>query len=192
MYNLDTMQQQLETMVPESRQSWPQFSKILHPVGFAAGEYLSQPGKVADAIFYITSGIVRACLMYNDKDISLDFAFPGNFTSSYASFIRQAPAEVGLQAIGDVTGYAFYHDDIHGLYDTCHICERMGRAVAEQQYLRKYQRELSFLQYSAQERYLQLLAEHPEVVQYISIKQIASFLGIEPESLSRIRKNIRS
>jgi CRP-like cAMP-binding protein len=181
---------QLQALLKEPMVDWVQFEAILQPVTFKAGDHLSEAGKTANAVFFIETGIVRVYTLHQGKEISMDFAFPGAFTTSYASFITQQPAAVNLQAITPVSGYAFYYHDLHQLYATSHQSEKIGRLMAEYQYLNKYNRELSFLQFSAQERYAQLLKDHPEVVQHIPIKQIASYLGIEPESLSRIRKNM--
>lgn len=186
------IREQLQALLQAPMIHWEQFEAILQPVTFQAGDYLSEAGKTANAIFFIETGIVRVYTIHQGKEISMDFAFPGAFTTSYASFITRQPAAVNLQAITPVSGYAFYYQDLQRLYATSHQSERIGRLMAEYQYLNKYNRELSFLRFSAQERYAQLLQEHPEVVQYISIKQIASYLGIEPESLSRIRKNMSS
>ncbi|MDR6569488.1 Crp/Fnr family transcriptional regulator [Chitinophaga ginsengisegetis] len=188
MQGTQIIRQQLQALLQEPIVHWELFKAILQPVTFPAGDHLSEAGKTANAIYYIEEGVVRVYTLHDGKDISMDFAFPHNFTTSYASFITQKPAAVSLQAVTPVSGYACYYADLQQLYRTSHQAEKIGRLIAEQQYLRKYNRELSFLQYSAQERYTQLLHEHPEVVQHIPVKQIASYLGIEPESLSRIRK----
>ena len=190
MQGTQIIRQQLEALFQQPMTDWEQFEAILHPVSFKAGDHLSVAGKTANAIFFVEEGIVRVYTIHQGKEISMDFAFPGSFTTSYASFITQQPSVVNLQAITPVSGYAWYYPDLQKLYAVSHEAEKKGRLMAEQQYLRKYNRELSFLRYSAQERYVQLLREHPEVVQHIPVKQIASYLGIEPESLSRIRKNM--
>jgi len=185
------LQQKLLQLDPSYMEGWPHFAPLLHEVSFEAGAYLTAAGRVANAIFFITSGIVRVFARLQDKEYSLDFAFPGMFSTAYASFISQSPSEVNLQAITPVSSFAFYYEDLQQLYSAHHGAEKMGRLIAEQQYLRKYRRELSFLQHTAQERYLQLLEQHPEVIQHIPVKYIASYLGIAPESLSRIRKQLR-
>ncbi|WP_143310198.1 Crp/Fnr family transcriptional regulator [Chitinophaga vietnamensis] len=198
MPDLQTMRQQLQALLQTSPHaafdgsSQELFEALLEPVSFASGTYLSAAGKVADRLFYICTGIVRVVTMHEEKEISMDFAFPGMFSCSYASFITQTPAVVAIQAVTPVTAYAASYNQLQGLYEKSHESERVGRLIAEQQYLRKYRRELSFLQYTAQERYQQLLAEYPEVIQHIPVKQIASYLGIEPESLSRIRKHLKT
>ncbi|MEC5142811.1 Crp/Fnr family transcriptional regulator [Chitinophaga sp. 212800010-3] len=184
------IRQQLQALLQEPLTSWEQFEAMLHPVSFKTGSLLSEAGKTANAIYFLETGIVRVFTIHEGREISLDFAFPGTFSTSYASFITQQPAEVSLQAVTPVEGYVCYYHDLQALYRHSPQSEKIGRLIAEQQYLRKFNRELSFLRYSAQERYLQLLKEYPQVVQHIPVKHIASYLGIEPESLSRIRKNI--
>jgi len=170
--------------------NWHLFEPLLHPVEFSSGAFLARAGRVTSAIYFISSGVVRVFCIHQNKEVCLDFAFSGQFSTAYASFVTQTPAIVSLQAITPVKGFAFYYPDLLELYNKSHGAERTGRLLAEYQYLRKYQRELSFLQLTAKERYQQLLEEHPVVVQQIPVKYIASYLGIEPESLSRIRKAI--
>jgi len=172
---------------PGAGDNWHLFEPLLQEVHFNTGEYLARAGRISTAIYFISEGVVRVCT----EDISLDFAFPGMFSTAYASFITQTPSAVNIEAITPVTGFVFYYDDLQALYRQSHAAERTGRLLAEYQYLRKYQRELSFLQHSAQERYLQLLEEYPQIVQQVPVKYVASFLGIQPESLSRIRKNLK-
>lgn len=171
--------------------TWHLFEPLLHPVTFNTGGHLARSGSISTAIYFITSGIVRVFTTHPDKEVCLDFAFAGQFSTAYASFITQSPSIVTLEAITPVTGFAFYYNDLKALYAESHAAEHTGRLLAEYQYLRKYQRELSFLQYTAQERYVQLLEEYPHIVQQIPVKYIASYLGVEPESLSRIRKNLQ-
>lgn len=191
MTDLDQLRRALAKLYTGADENWPAFERILHPVQFEAGAFLSQAGKTANAIYYITAGTVRVVALYQEKETCLDFAFPGMFSTSYASFITQTPAGVSLQAILPVNALAFYYDDLQALYRAHPATEKIGRLLAEQQYLRKYHRELSLLQYTAAERYRQLLQEHPEIVRVIPVKYVASYLGIEPESLSRIRRNIK-
>jgi CRP-like cAMP-binding protein len=184
------VKQALLQLDKHSGDNWHLFEPLLQPVEFSNGSFLAHAGRVSSAIYFISAGIVRVFTVHRDKEVCLDFAFPGQFSTAYASFITQTPSAVSLQAITPVNGFAFYYTDLQKLYNKSHEAERTGRLLAEYQYLRKYKRELAFLQYTAKERYLQLLAEHPEVVQQIPVKFIASYLGIEPESLSRIRKGL--
>jgi CRP-like cAMP-binding protein len=184
------IKQALLQLDKHSGDSWHLFEPLLQPMECSNGSFLAHAGRVSSAIYFISSGIVRVFTVHQDKEVCLDFAFPGQFSTAYASFITQSPSIVSLQAITPVNGFAFYYKDLQELYSKSHEAERTGRLLAEYQYLRKYRRELAFLQLTARERYIQLLEEYPQVVQQVPVKYIASYLGIEPESLSRIRKGL--
>lgn len=190
MPDINQVKQALLQLDKHSGDNWHLFEPLLQPITFSSGSFLAHSGRVSSAIYFISSGIVRVFTVHEDKEVSLDFAFPGQFSTAYASFITQQPSAVTLQAITPVNGFAFYYADLQELYKKSHAAEHTGRLLAEYQYIRKYQRELAFLQYTARERYLQLLAEHPQVVQQIPVKYVASYLGIAPESLSRIRREL--
>lgn len=190
MPDTNEVRQALSHLDKHSDENWHLFEPLLQPVSFCTGSFLAHAGRISSAIYFISAGIVRVFTVHQDKEVSLDFAFAGQFSTAYASFITQQPSIVSLQAITPVSGFAFYYTDLQELYRKSHAAEHTGRLLAEYQYIRKYQRELAFLQYTAKERYLQLLTEHPEVVQQIPVKYIASYLGIEPESLSRIRRGL--
>ncbi|PWV49783.1 Crp/Fnr family transcriptional regulator [Chitinophaga sp. S165] len=190
MPDIDQVKQALLKLDKHSGDNWHLFEPLLQPVEFSNGSFLTHMGRVSSAIYFISSGIVRVFTVHEDQEVSLDFAFPGQFSTAYASFITQQPSIVSLQAITPVNGFAFYFEDLQELYKKSHAAEHTGRLLAEYQYVRKYQRELAFLQYTAKERYLQLLADHPQVIQQIPVKYIASYLGIAPESLSRIRRDL--
>jgi len=131
--------------------NWHLFEPLLHPVSFDTGAFLTSAGRISSAIYFISSGIVRVFCLHQDKEVCLDFAFSGQFSTAYASFVTQTPSIVSLQAITPVNGFAFYYPDLQQLYNKSHEAERTGRILAEYQYLRKYRRELSFLQLTARE-----------------------------------------
>lgn len=190
MADINQVKQALLQLDKHSGDNWHLFEQLLQPVEFSNGSFLAHMGRISSAIYFISSGIVRVYTVHQEEEVSLDFAFPGQFSTAYASFITQQPSIVSLQAITPVNGFAFYYADLQELYKKSHAAEHTGRLLAEYQYVRKYQRELAFLQYTAKERYLQLLSENPQVVQQIPVKYIASYLGIAPESLSRIRRGL--
>ena len=82
------------------------------------------------------------------------------------------------------------YEDLQAVYDITSIGDRIGRKIAEELYLKKMKREMSLLEDTARKRYLDLMAEQPDLIRYIPQKYLASYIGIRPQSLSRIRKTI--
>ncbi|GAB4016490.1 Crp/Fnr family transcriptional regulator [Spirosoma koreense] len=169
---------------------WALFTSIVEPVTYRKNEYLIQAGQVERYIYYIDEGLVRLFMNEDGKDISFDFVFSNDFVSAYSSFLTGQPTVFTVQALTDVQLLRFSHTDLLKLYDESHRAERIGRLIAEQAFLRKTRREIQFLTSNARQRYVQLLNQNPVLVQTISVRHLASYLGIEPESLSRIRREV--
>src|SRR4030095_9524152 len=108
------------------------------------------------------------------------------------SFITQKPSDVQIVALTDCQLQAIQYDDLQSAYKTSFLANKLGRLLTEQIYIRKTQREKDFLTKSAEERYKDLISQRSELIQLIPINKIAKYLGIHPESLSRIRKEIIS
>lgn len=175
---------------PLSEAEWAKFEPFLETITFRRSDFLVREGQVEKHIFFICEGMVRVYLVNADKEISLDFGFENSFITSYASFLQQLPSTVSIEALSETRVLRFSRDKLYRFYEASHQAERIGRLIAEYQYIRKNSREISLLKYTATQRYLQLLEQQPRLVQEIPVKYLASYLGVEPESLSRIRKSL--
>ena len=120
------------------------------------------------------------------------FMFENDYVSAYYSFLSRRPSLMAIQALTPVIVYSMSEKDLDRLCNESKNAERIGRLNAERIYRRKEEREISLLTMSATERYTELLKRSPQLFQQIPLKYIASYLGIQPESLSRIRKQLAS
>ena len=190
MNNLDRLRQRFDALSPQTDDEWLRFLPIVESVAYEKNEFLIQAGQVEQYIYYVVEGMVRLFLNNDGKDISLDFVFSNDFVSAYSSFLTGQPTAFTVQAMTDVQAIRFSRTNLLSLYDQSHKAERIGRLIAEQAFLRKTSREVQFLTSNAKQRYVQLLEQNPLLVQTISVRHLASYLGIEPESLSRIRREV--
>lgn len=190
MTTLDRLRQRFDTLSTQTDDDWVRFSSVVEPVTYQKNELLIQAGQVEYYIYYVADGMVRLFLNDDGKDISLDFVFSNDFVSAYSSFLTGQPTAFTIQALSDVQALRFSRSNLLTLYDQSHKAERIGRLIAEQAFLRKTSREVQFLTSNARQRYLHLLEQNPVLVQTISVRHLASYLGIEPESLSRIRREV--
>ena len=106
------------------------------------------------------------------------------------SFITQTPSNVAIQALEDVTLVLIKHEDLNTLYSKSTFWEKVGRVVAEREYIELQQSSWRNGPLPAKEKYLTLLKENPGVVNRVPLHYIASYIGVTPETLSRIRKKI--
>lgn len=152
-------------------------------------------GETENYLYFIVEGIVRFFMHKThptepSKEITFSFIAKNMFYSAYDSFITRNPCEYNVQALQNTVVYRIHHLDVHDLYENTKIGNYIGRISAEQLYLKKAQREISLVSHNAEERYLNLLKSYPEYILQIPLKYIASYLGITPQALSRIRKQI--
>ena len=190
MNSLDRLRQRFDLLSPQTDADWQLFSPIVELVTYQKNALLIEAGQVEHYIYYLDEGMVRLFLNNDGKDISLDFVFSNDFVSAYSSFLTGQPTLFTIQALTDVQALRFSRTNLRALYNQSHPAERIGRLIAEQAFLRKTNREVQFLTSNAKQRYVQLLEQDPAFVQKISVRHLASYLGIEPESLSRIRREI--
>lgn len=158
---------------------------------FDAKEYLSLMGKISNKIFFIVKGLARVYYLKDGKEITTYLSCDERFISSYSSFINQTPSFENIQCIEDCEVLSVTFEKMQYLYNEVPNWERVGRILAEQNYLCMADRVLKLQMIPAKEKYLAFLASAPaRIIQRTPLIYIASFLGITPESLSRIRQNI--
>ena len=150
-------------------------------------EVLLQAGAVADKVFYIRSGILRESFIEDGKDVTVQFFFEGQAVASIESFWKGTPSEVSIEAVEPSVLKVFKKADIQAYLEQH---PESGIAIAQFAYSRMinyYHLFLSRIKDSPEKRYKLLLEEHPQMVSRIPQHYLASYLGITPVSLSRIR-----
>ena len=103
----------------------------------------------------------------------------------------EAPSLIGFKAVEDTTVVVIEYKLLLELYDKIPLFERIGRIMAERQLLTEFDLRLFLLNMDATQRYEHIMQNHPWIFQRFSLKDIASFIGIAPASLSRLRKFIQ-
>lgn len=152
-------------------------------------DLLIHTGKPVKDIFYIHKGLVRLYMPdESGREINTHFAWDGMFITSYYSLINNKLSDEAVVAITDCELYHFSYHQLAALFDPYPKVERLGRILAEQAFCCLAERGRMLQTMTAKERYLHLLKTIPtEVFQNIPMQDIASYLGIAPGSLSRIR-----
>lgn len=176
-----------------SEPEWAAFADKLLLKTFKKGEYLIRQGQVENAIYFINKGSTRNYFLKDGKEFTVDFQFQGDFVTAYFSLITREPSSISIELLEDTEVVAVSHQTLIHFYKEYHSGEKIGRLMAEAQYVKRLRKEMDFLSYTAEERYVQLMERNPQLIQQVSVKHLSSYLGIQPESLSRIRKlHVRS
>ncbi|WP_196885267.1 Crp/Fnr family transcriptional regulator [Aureivirga sp. CE67] len=154
---------------------------------------LLSPPNVCSFIAFIKSGSVRSFFMDDQlEETNLLLRSENEFITDYESFIGQTSANLHIQGIdkGEII-FLDYHG-LQKLYETSFYWNKFGRIISEQIFLNSKRRTEQMLFMTPKERYLLLMETQPDFFQKYALKHIASYLGIKPQSLSRIRKQLSS
>lgn len=155
----------------------------------AKNSILTDYGQLEDSVYFIQAGIIITSLLYKEEERILDFHFPNSFVGSYSSLLSAAPSDVRLRCYRDCVLEIIDYQELQSTYKTSLLANQIGRMATEQLFLSRVRREKELLTMNAEERYQSLLRKNPELVQTIPVKELSKYLGIRPESLSRIRRS---
>ena len=156
---------------------------------FSKGDLLVREGEICDKLFFIEQGMVRSFYHKEVKDVTISFSLTGEFITSMSGFITQQPTYENIEALEDCLVLEFCKDKLNELFKREPTWATIYRTVLEEYYV-KLEEHLIFSKFkTAKERYAELLRDKPQIIKTASIGQIASFLGINIETLSRIRSD---
>ncbi|MBL6448632.1 Crp/Fnr family transcriptional regulator [Fulvivirga sp. 29W222] len=155
------------------------------------GEYLITEGKVCQEIAYVENGTLRSFYTKdNGEEVTYCITFAGNFTTAYSSYITGEKTPESIQALSHAELLILKKRDIETMAANSTNWVKLLKFLAEQQYVEMEKRIFSYQKESANERYLELVKNHPDYIQNIPLQYLASYLGITPRHLSRIRKEL--
>ncbi|WNJ17019.1 Crp/Fnr family transcriptional regulator [Pontibacter sp. G13] len=155
------------------------------------GTRIIEEGKTSTKSYFLERGIVRCYLIdRNGEEITTRFYSAPDFLNDYQSFFKQKPSEEYYETLTDCEAMTIDLETVQYCFHNIPEFREWGRMLLTMNYVHMYQTMVSFHKFSAQERYLELLKAHPEIVREVPLKYIASYLGITKHSLSRIRKEI--
>lgn len=182
----------IETITKVNDEDWNLFSSKLQKRSFSKRTILTDIGQVENYISFIEKGVVRLLIPKgkNEDELTFGFSFENEFISAYESFLTRTPSIYQVETLAETHVLSISYDDLQEVYEKTLIGNLIGRLVAERQYLLKTKRTNSLLIDSAEQRYLKLFTERPNLIKEIPLKYIASYIGVTPQSLSRIRKQI--
>lgn len=163
------------------------------PVTIARNTVLEEQGKVPQYLYFVSSGFMR--LFYYDEDgdeQTTYFASPGGFVASFLPFIHQIKATENLESITDCEVLRVTNAALKKLIDESENFKKFSLIIFEQAMASTAARANHLATLNAEQRYKKLVAEQPQLIQNIPVQYIASYLGMKPESLSRIRRQIIS
>ncbi len=182
----------LEKITKVGEDDWQKFLLKLQKRSFKKKVEILKSGEVENHISFIEKGIVRLVIPNDDieKEVTFGFSFENEFISAYDSFLTQLPSNYQLETLTKTVVWSICYADLQEVYRNTEIGNSIGRFFAEKLFLIKSRREQALLNETAEQRYLNLFIERPNLLKEIPLKYIASYIGVTPQALSRIRGRI--
>jgi CRP-like cAMP-binding protein len=171
-------------------EAWQDFAKHCQSVNFKKDEVIKLQDSTEQYFYFILNGSAGLFLWKGNNFVCLDFAFEHQFCCDYMSLLTNQKTPLQVVALDSCHMVRISKNSFHQLAQT-----QMGMVImrisAETSFIEKQQQQIELLTKTAEERYLILSIKYPQIFQRVAQKHIASYLGITPQSLSRIRKNLK-
>lgn len=167
------------------------FETLLIKRQLKKGDFFVSEGKFSKEVAFINNGALRSFFTpESGEEITYCITFPNTFMAAYSAFITGLPTQENIQAVVDSELLVIQKTDVDKLLETSPNWIRFFKIIAEQQYLELEKRLFLFQKEKAKKRYADLLENQPDYVQQIPLQYLASYLGITPRHLSRLRREV--
>lgn len=180
----------LSKNIPLTDENWNIFAEKNVRKEYKKKDLILKEGEVDHYLTIVEEGAARLFFVKQNKELTTRFVFKYQYLTSYDSFLQRSPSRCNVEALTDMVIWQVHYDDLQEIYRTSPVGNLIGRLTIENIYLAKLNKEFSYLSESAEERYLKLMKDQADLFQQIPLKYIASYMGITPQALSRIRRRI--
>jgi len=180
----------IKQLIPLSAEEEIITKNLFTELNLKPGEYLLRDGQVCKHVAFINKGLVRYFINNDGDERTMFFNKEGEFVCNYISFLPQVVSDKNIQALEPTQLYLISYEKLQRFYREVAGAEKFGRMVIEQVFLSAIQQLDSLYTDPPEVRYQQFLTHYPDLTQRIPQYHIASYVGIKPQSLSRIRKRI--
>jgi CRP/FNR family transcriptional regulator, anaerobic regulatory protein len=153
--------------------------------------FLLRGGQICDKACMVVKGLARAYYINEDRDITSRFMDEGFIITSWISYYNQQPGDEFIEAVEDTTLACIRYTDIQQLYKDYPQFNIVGRKQTEYSLYTSEMRTRMLRKHTAEEKYAFFLKQHPDLINRVSLKYIATYLGMNEETLSRTRNKFR-
>lgn len=178
------------TIVPFTREEFDMVASLSKPHKLKKGELVYEQENVPQYGGFILNGCMRHFYISSQGDTTVSFEFENSFFGDFRTIFYEESANTSLEVLEDTTILRLDKSNYQHLFDHCKPFSKLMLLVMEQRYSELISETIKRKNEQAEERYLKMLEVYPRILQRVPQRYVASYLGIKPQSLSRIRKNI--
>jgi|TARA_B110000240_G_scaffold191402_1_gene233976 CRP-like cAMP-binding protein len=187
---IENFKTEISKLINLTETEWLVFSKHLITKHYKKGDFFIQEGDICKYVGFIDKGFFNIFYRTKGAEHIRGFFFPNELISNYPSFLLMNESKFNIQALEDSSATLLLRDDLVELYKKIPKVEKFSRFVVESLYIEVSDKYESFFLKTAEERYLEFINSKPKFSEKIPQYMIASYLGITPEALSRVKKRV--
>jgi CRP-like cAMP-binding protein len=182
-----------KNLLPElAEHEWQAIEKNLTIKRLKKGELLVKEGTICNNVSFINYGLLRFYMLVDGKEVSTGFFIENQYISSYESFLTRQPSHENIEVLEDAEVLELSYNQMQTLYYQYPIYQIFGRKMAEYLFIFVSQRTNALLVLSPEQRYQKLISTNSALLQRVPQYMLASYIGVTPEHLSRIRRKLSS
>ena len=187
---LDQVKKFYSNFIPLTEENWNLLSPNFRVINLKKGDFLQKEGDICNDVTFCNKGLLKAYHVKDEKEYIEAFFSQDEYLSDYSSFLLRQPSKLYIEALEDCELILLDYDIIQILYDKVDSFQKFGRLMAEFLFTQISLRNNSLLFETPEDRYINFSKNRPDLIQRVPQYMIASYLGVTPEALSRIRKRI--
>lgn len=189
--DISSLKQAVSNILPMSANDFENIIPLVNKKTVKKGELILRENAICQHIFFLCTGLVRMYYLNNEgEEISYRFTTEKNFFVDFQSFLTQQPSRFFWEALHDSELLQVSYASVQHIYKLHPSWNHFGRIIAERVYLQLNERVEMLLFMKPEERYLHILNTNPNLIYQVSLAHLSSYVGVRPESLSRIRKRL--
>ena len=165
--------------------------KLLTIQYISKDKFLVRENEICRNVSFINKGLVRLYYVADGKEICVGFEKDFGYVSEYTSFLTQQPSALNIKALEDCAILNLSFNDLQLLYKSHPVFEQFGRKIAEHLFIALSTYNIRLLSLSPEEHYQWIIKNQPYIIQRVPQYMTASYIGVSPEHLSRIRKSFQ-
>jgi CRP-like cAMP-binding protein len=175
--------------------SQDEFNQLILPCivkrKFEKKSIITQTGEVEEYINFIDSGLVRKYYKKENEEINTQISYEGHIIHAQESFHSRTPSEYTIETIEPSELTSITYECLEGIYSTSEKMQRLGRLVITSTMVLKDKWQSQLVKLTPRERFLNFVSNHPELMQRVPQKYLASYLNIKPETFSRFKHMVK-
>lgn len=188
---LKQLKKHLFAVHPLSNEEWEDFAAIWQKVSYKRKTVLTAAGETERHLYFVLEGVQRAFYVDADNEATIVFTYPYSFSGVADSFLTQQPSKYFLETLTASTFLRTSFQQVQVLMDKYHNVERLIRLFTSYALMGVLERHVELLTYSAEEKFKTLLKRSPHVLQLIPHKYLASYMGMDATTFSKLLATVR-